>query len=60
VIALPPLDGAVQVTVALESEGVAVTLLGAPGLTGAVGVTEPDGADAPLVPTAFVALTVKV
>jgi hypothetical protein len=57
---LPPLEGAVQVTVAVESAGVATRLVGAPGLTGAVGVTEPDGVDAALVPTALVALTVNV
>jgi hypothetical protein len=62
VIGLPPsLAGAVQVTVACASPAVAVTAAGALGtVAGATGVTSFDGADAALVPTAFVAVTVKV
>jgi hypothetical protein len=61
VIALPPLDdGAVHDTVALLLPAVVVTLVGAPGAVGALGVTEFDGADAGPVPMALVALTVNV
>ncbi len=59
-IGLPPLDGAVQLTVADALPAVAVTPVGAAGAVGAVGVTALDGAEAGLVPTALVAVTVKV
>jgi len=59
VIALPPLpEGAVQLTVAWASPAVAVTPVGAPGTVR--GVTEFDGEDGALLPTAFVATTVNV
>jgi hypothetical protein len=59
VIALPPLlAGAVQLRVACALPAVAVTPVGAPGTV--AGVTLFDGADAGLVPMAFVAVTVKV
>ena len=59
---LPPsLAGAVQVTVACASTAVAVTAVGAVGtVAGATGVTLFDAADAALVPTALVAVTVNV
>jgi hypothetical protein len=62
VIALPPSDaGAVHVTVACVSPGVALTPVGAPGaVAAAVGVTGDDGPDAGPVLTLFVAVTVKV
>jgi hypothetical protein len=60
VIGLPPLAGAVQLTVADWFPAVAVTFAGAAGTVGAVGVTEADGAEAEPVPTLLVALTVKV
>ena len=62
VIALPPsLAGAVQETAAEASPAVAVTPVGAPGtVAGAFGVTLFDEADAALLPTAFVATTVKL
>jgi hypothetical protein len=59
VIAEPPSEaGAVQLTVAWVLPPVAVTLIGAPG--GPAGVTLLDGDEAGLVPTALVAVTVKV
>jgi hypothetical protein len=59
VIAEPPLlDGAVHETVAWLLPAVAVTDVGAPGTV--TGVTALDGDDAGPVPTAFVAVTVKV
>jgi hypothetical protein len=59
VIALPPFDaGAVHDTVAWPEPPVAVTFVGAPGA--APGVTGLDAAEAGLVPTEFVAFTVKV
>ena len=58
VIGLPPLAGAVQETVAEPLPAVAETPVGAPGT--AAGVTEFDAADPAPVPTAFVAVTVKV
>jgi hypothetical protein len=57
---LPPLEGAVQVTVADPLPAVAVTPVGAAGTVGATGVTAFDGAEAEPVPTAFVAVTVNV
>ena len=58
VIPLPLLAGAVHDTVAEVLPGVPVTPVGAPGTV--AGVTELDAVDAPLVPTALVAVTVKV
>ena len=58
-----PLEvGAVQLTEAPPTPGVAVTLLGADGVPGggAIGVTGDDGGLAGPVPTAFTAATVKV
>jgi hypothetical protein len=61
VIGDPPFDGAVHVIVAEALPGVAVTAVGAAGAVGAeTGTTALLGADAGLVPTAFVAVTVKV
>ena len=58
-MALPPLlAGAVQLTVACALPGVAVTLVGASGTVN--GVTLALGADATLLPAAFVATTVNV
>ena len=58
VMALPPsLAGAVQETVAWALAAVAETAVGAPGIV--IGVTELDGVDAALEPTALVATTVK-
>ena len=62
-MALPPLEaGAVQLTVAWALPAVAVAPVGAPGAVaaGAAGVTPLEGAEAGLVPAAFVAVTVKV
>jgi hypothetical protein len=59
VIGLPPFDGAVHDTVAVESPAVALTPVGVPG-TVAAGVTAFEAVDSGPVPTAFVALTVKV
>jgi hypothetical protein len=59
-IALPPLEGAVQVTVAAALLAVAATPVGADGGVGAAGVTVLDDAEAGPVPTALVAVTVKV
>ncbi|HET7549055.1 MAG TPA: hypothetical protein VFJ86_14890 [Usitatibacter sp.] len=59
VIGAPPsLAGAVKVTVAWALPAVAVPIVGAPGTV--AGVTLFDAADAGPVPTAFVAVTVKV
>jgi hypothetical protein len=61
VIALPPLlAGAVKGTVALALPAVAVPMVGAPGTVIAAGVTLFDAADAPPVPLALVAVTLKV
>ncbi len=62
VIADPPFDaGAVKLTVACASPAVAETAVGTPGTVGAaVGVTAGDAAEAGLVPTALVAVTVNV
>ena len=58
-IALPPLlAGAVKVTLAWALPPVAVPIVGAPGTV--AGVTLFDAAEAAPVPTAFVAVTVKV
>ena len=58
-IGLPPSeDGAVQSTVTWPSPGTALTPVGATGTV--AGVTEFDGTEAGLSPTAFVATTVKV
>ena len=59
-IALPPLLGAVQLTVAELLPAVADTPVGVPGAVGAVGVTALDGEEAGPVPMALVADTVKV
>ena len=52
--------GAVQLTVAVALPEVAVTPVGAPGAVGLEVVTGFDGAEAGPVPTAFVAVTLKV
>ena len=57
---LPPLPGAVQVTWAAPLPAVADTALGEPGAVGAAGVTLLDAAEAGLVPTLLVAVTVNV
>ena len=60
-MAEPLADGAVHETVALALPAVAVTLVGAPGtVAGMTGVTELEAAEAAPVPTALVAVTVKV
>ena len=59
-IALPPFDGAVQLTCADALPAVAVTPVGAAGAVGAPGVTAFDAAEAGPVPMALVAVTVKV
>ena len=59
VIGLPPSEaGAVHETTARTSDGIADTLVGAPGTR--AGVTGVDGSEDRLVPTEFVAVTVKV
>ena len=62
IIGLPPFEtGAAKLTVARAFPAVAVTALGAPGtVAGIVGVTLLDGLDGGPVPTALVAVTVKV
>ena len=60
VMGLPPLAGAVQLTVAEALPAVAVTPVGAAGAVGATGVTAPDGAEAGPLPTPLVAVTMKV
>jgi hypothetical protein len=60
VIALPPLEGAVQLTTAEPLPAVAVTPVGAAGAVTAVGVTADEAAEAAPVPTALVADTVNV
>jgi hypothetical protein len=58
-IGLPPLlAGAIQLTVARASPAVAETLVGGPG--GPEGVAALEAAEGLLVPTALVAVTVKV
>jgi hypothetical protein len=58
-MAAPPLDaGAVQLTVAWALPALALTLVGAPG--GAAGVTLLEAEEVAPVPTALVAVTVKV
>ena len=59
-MALPPLPGAVQLTLAVPLPAVAVTPVGAPGAVGAAGVTALDALDAGPVPIKLVAVTVKV
>ena len=60
VIVAPPFDaGGVKLTVACAFPLTAVTAVGAPGRA-AVGITAAEVADGPLVPTAFVAVTVNV
>ena len=54
----PLLAGGVKVTVACALPAVAVPIVGAPGSV--AGVTLLEAADAGPVPTAFVAVTVKV
>jgi hypothetical protein len=59
VIGVPPFDeGGLKVTVARPSPGTAVTPVGEPG--GALGVTDPEGADAGPAPAALVAATANV
>ena len=59
VIGDPPFDtGAFQVTVASAFPGVALTLVGAPGIVR--GVMDVDSTDAGELPAAFTAITVKV
>ena len=58
VIVLPPLLGAVQLTVACAFPAVALAFVGVPGTV--TGVTALEGLDAGLLPMAFVAVTVKV
>ena len=62
VIGDPPLDaGGVQVTVAEASPAVAVPMVGAPGfVTTTAGVTALEAPEGALVPSALVAVTVKV
>ena len=60
VIALPPLAGALHVTLALPIPGEAVGAAGAPGAVGVETMTGFDAADGGPVPTAFVAVTAKV
>ena len=57
---LPPSGGAVQLTTAEESPGVALTAVAAPGGDTVAGVTAFEAADSGLVPTEFVADTVNV
>ena len=58
VIVLPPVAGATQVTVSARA---AVDTVGAAGVAGTVvAVIELEAVDASEVPTAFVAVTVKV
>ena len=59
VMVLPPLPGAVQVTVAEALPAVALTFVGFPGMVFA-GVTAFDEAEAGPVPTALVAVTLNV
>ena len=59
VIALPPVDaGATHVTLSDDPEGAALTPVGAPGTV--AGVTGELAEDGDPVPTALVAVTVKV
>ena len=58
VIVLPPVAGATQVTVSLRADVVTVGAAGVPGIV--VAVIELDALEASEVPTAFVAVTVKV
>ncbi len=60
VIWLPPLDGAVQVTVALSFPAAAVTPVGAEGAVGAVGVTAFEAGEAGPEPLGFDACTLNV
>jgi len=55
---LPPVAGAVKLTVTWVLPGVTFTIAGAPGTV--AGVTLLEAADAKPVPTELVALTVKV
>src|SRR5437899_499118 len=61
-MALPPSEaGAVQEMVAWALPAVALTAVGAPGaVAGSTGVTAAEAAEAGLVPTALVAVTLKV
>ena len=59
-MAEPPFEGAVQLTVACPSPAAAVTPVGAAGAVGPLGVTLFDAAEAGLVATEFVALTLNV
>ena len=59
-IGLPPLDGAVQDTVADALPAVADTPVGAAGAVGAVGVTELEALESGPGPMALVAVTLKV
>ena len=57
-IALPLLAGAVKLSVTWPLPGVPTTLVGAPGSV--YGVRAPEAVDGALVPSALVAVTVKV
>ena len=59
-IALPPLNGAVQDTVACVSPAVAVAPVGGSGTVGAAGITEFEAADGLEGPTVLVATTLNV
>jgi hypothetical protein len=56
----PPAVGALQLTDARPLPAVAVTFVGAPGAGGGIGTTAFDGAEGPLLPVAFAAVTVNV
>ena len=58
VMGLPPVEGAVKVTVACAFPATAVGFAGVPGVV--TGVTGAEASDAGPVPWTFVALTVKV
>ena len=59
-IALPPFDGAVQLTVADAFPAPAVTPVGVPGAVAGAGVTEFEDAEEGPVPMALVAVTLNV
>ena len=59
-IALPPVAGAVQVTVACPSPAVAVGAVGAAGAVAPAGVTALEAGEDGPVPTALVAVTLNV
>jgi hypothetical protein len=57
-MALPPSDGAVQLTVTAPVDDVAITVVGASGID--AGVTDAEEAEGSDVPAELVAVTVKV